>query len=96
MQVTIHNVTESKFFQNQAPIGTPRIIDNPSAIAPPSSKLFGDFIQSPANLVTNRPHTLTPSAADFSNGNGKLPFHSLSIFNRYSICFVSHFKQHRQ
>lgn len=61
-QVTIHNVTESKFFQNQtkaqAPIGTPRNLI--SDITTP--KLFGDLLIQPTLVC--RPHA--PSA---ENGN---------------------------
>jgi hypothetical protein len=61
-QVTIHNVTESKFFQNQktqAPIGTPRNVPTDTVIGGSSSsgsggpKLFGDLVQ-PA--LGSRPH----------------------------------------
>lgn len=59
--MTIHNVTESKFFQNQkaqAPIGTPR---NMTGDGP---KLFGELFGGDQQLVS-RPH----APSDF---NGKL------------------------
>jgi hypothetical protein len=62
-EVTIHNVTESKFFQNQtkaqAPIGTPR---NLIADITTTPKLFGDLLIQPTLL--SRPH-----APPAENGN---------------------------
>lgn len=68
-QVTIHNVTESKFFQNQkaqAPIGTPRNMSSADALGTSSGgpKLFGDLLVQ--QTLVSRPH----APSDY-NGNGK-------------------------
>lgn len=59
--MTIHNVTESKFFQSQkaqAPIGTPRNMTNEklsNATNAGGPKLFGEMFGGEQNLVS-RPH----------------------------------------
>jgi hypothetical protein len=86
MQVTIHNVTESKFFQNQAktqaPIGTPRNLNtatqsSSSTADAASAKLFGggsELLAQPAASsivgLSAPPPPHVSSSTEVFNGSG--------------------------
>ncbi|KAL7017085.1 hypothetical protein ACKWTF_010242 [Chironomus riparius] len=93
-EVTIHNVTESKFFQNQtkaqAPIGTPRNLI--SDITTP--KLFGDLLIQPT--LISRPHAPpaeNESAKYVSQGRNSVEIENderdIEMFKQFDMNYVA-------